>query len=121
MEDGGANWTRDGVEAQLRRILGDPQFERNRNSAAFLKFVVDETLEGRGSRLKAFTVATAVLNRDANFDPQNNSIVRVQAARLRQLLQLYYAGPGARDPSKSPCRSAATPSNSRKSPTNRSR
>lgn len=86
------------VEAQLESILQDPEFERNRSVSAFLKFVVEETLEGRGPRLKAFTVATAVFGRDANFDAQNNSIVRVQAARLRQLLQVYYAGPGVCDP-----------------------
>lgn len=90
-------WTSAEVATQLAKVLNNPDFERNRSASAFLKFVVDETLEGRGPRLKAFTVAMAVFNRDVNFDPQNNSIVRVQAARLRQLLQIYYSGPGSRD------------------------
>ncbi len=86
------------IEAALRKVLADTEFLKNRNSAQFLKFVVDETLAGRGPRLKAFTIAVAALNRDDSFDAQNNSIVRVQATRLRQLLQNYYAGPGAEDP-----------------------
>ena len=99
MDEGDARaWSRGEVEDQLKKILGDPEFARNRSVSNFLKFVVDETLDGRGSRLKAFTVATAVFNRDDNFDAQNNSIVRVQAARLRQLLHLYYSCPGTNDP-----------------------
>jgi tetratricopeptide (TPR) repeat protein len=91
-------WARSEITAQLEKILNSPEFKRNRSASAFLTFVVDETLEGRGPRLKAFTVAMAVFNRDVNFDPQNNSIVRVQAARLRQLLQFYFAGSGSCDP-----------------------
>ena len=91
-------WARSEITAQLEKILNSPEFKRNRSASAFLTFVVDETLEGRGPRLKAFTVAMAVFNRDVNFDPQNNSIVRVQAARLRQLMMIYYTGAGAHDP-----------------------
>jgi hypothetical protein len=91
-------FARDEIELQLERVLGNSEFVKNESCARFLKFVVDETLEGRGSRLKAFTIATLALRRDAQFDPQNNSIVRVQAMRLRELLAGYYAGDGARDP-----------------------
>lgn len=64
----------------------------------FLRFVVQETLEGRGDRLKAFTIATSVLGRGSDFDPQANSVVRVQAKRLRELLENYYRGAGAKNP-----------------------
>lgn len=86
------------IQAAVERILLSPDFERNRNSCNFLKFIVAETLAGRGGRLKAYSIATLALDRDANFDPQSNSIVRVQATRLRQSLHNYYAGPGADDP-----------------------
>jgi tetratricopeptide (TPR) repeat protein len=86
------------VKAQLARILLNPEFVRNKSASGFLKFVVEETLEGRGARLKAFTIGVEVLGRDESFDSQNNSIVRVQAARLRQLLDIYYSGDGSRDP-----------------------
>ena len=64
-------------------------------SARFLSFVVEETLAGRGDRLKAFTVATLGLGRSDSFDPQSDSIVRVQAVRLRKLLRAYHEGRGA--------------------------
>lgn len=86
------------IQAAVERILLSPDFEKNRNSCNFLRFIVAETLAGRGARLKAYSIATLALDRDANFDPQSNSIVRVQATRLRHSLQNYYAGPGADDP-----------------------
>ncbi|WP_315766198.1 hypothetical protein [Bradyrhizobium sp. SZCCHNS2005] len=86
------------VGAELDRILRDPSFRRNPAAMQFLRFVVQETLEGRGDRLKAFTIATSVLGRGSDFDPQVNSVVRVQAKRLRELLENYYRGTGAKNP-----------------------
>ncbi|MBB4198358.1 hypothetical protein CCR94_22610 [Rhodoblastus sphagnicola] len=86
------------IEAELALLLAWPDFERNRSASQFLKFVVEETLEGRGDRLKAFTIATRALERKDDFDSQNNSAVRVQALRLRQLLKEWYEGPGAQNP-----------------------
>jgi adenylate cyclase len=83
------------IDGAMEDILAQDEFLANRNPAQILKFVIEETLEGRGDRLKAFTIATLALNRDSSFDAQSDSIVRVQAARLRQLLANYYAGPGA--------------------------
>jgi adenylate cyclase len=88
---------REEVEAALETLLSRDEFLASRNQAQFLKFVVEETLAGRGDRLKAFTIATLALKRDASFDAQSNPIVRVQATRLRQLLESHYVGPGAAD------------------------
>lgn len=85
------------IRAALDCILAAPEFQRNPSSSRFLKFIVEETLEGRGGRLKAFTIATMALDRPEDFNPQSNSIVRVQAMRLRELLVDYYAGPGSND------------------------
>jgi len=89
---------RDDIEAELARVLASPDFQKNQGASRFLKFVVAETLDGRGDRLKAFTIATQALEREDTFDSQNNSAVRVQALRLRQLLQAWYDGPGANSP-----------------------
>ena len=90
--------SRSEIEFELQRVLNGPEFLKNSNSAKFLKFIVEETLDGRGARLKAYTIATLALERDASFDPQASSIVRVQAMRLRELLESYYSGIGATDP-----------------------
>jgi adenylate cyclase len=63
-----------------------------------IQYLVTEELEGRGDQLKAALIATGVLGRSADFDPQTDSIVRVEMGRLRQALELYYATLGANDP-----------------------
>ncbi len=86
------------IEAALRRILQRPEFVASPRQQAFLRFIVDETLADRANRLKAFTIATSIFGRNESFDPQKNSIVRVEALRLRRLLDQYYDGVGANDP-----------------------
>jgi hypothetical protein len=85
------------VTTEIDRLLATAEFRKNPTATQFLRFIVQETLAGRGDRLKAFTIATLALQRDANFDPQQNSIVRVHATRLRQLLEACNA---ATDPSQ---------------------
>ena len=64
----------------------------------FLGFVVDQTLSGRGGRLKAFSVAREVYGRDETFDARSDAVVRVEAGRLRRRLAAYYEGVGRDDP-----------------------
>ena len=63
-----------------------------------LRFIVDETLAGRGDRLKGVTVALAVFGRDETFDQQSDPVVRLEARRLRSDLDSYYVDAGSRDP-----------------------
>jgi len=88
----------DEVRAALARILESETFSRTRRDGAFLSFVVEEALTGRGERLKAFTIAHEVYGRDENFDPRTDTIVRVEARRLRQRLDNYYEREGSTDP-----------------------
>lgn len=88
---------RDVVREQLRRILAEPTFQASGPRRALLRFVVEETLAGRAERLKGFTIAQAVFDRDDDFDPQTDPVVRVEARRLRRDLDGYYAGPGRSD------------------------
>ena len=81
------------VRAELARILA---FEGITNSAmlgAFLRYIVEETLAGRGDRLKAYTIAVEALKRPEDFDPNDNPLVRVQARRLRDVLLRFYSDP----------------------------
>ncbi|GAB4361178.1 MAG: hypothetical protein Kow00114_15470 [Kiloniellaceae bacterium] len=63
-----------------------------------LRYLVVEELEGRGDRLKAYSIATDVFGRGDDFDPNTDSIVRVEVHRLRQALDHYYATQGASEP-----------------------
>jgi len=65
------------VQAQLERILGHRDFEASARTREFLRFVVEETLAGRGQRLKGYTIAVEVFGRAADFDANLDPIVRI--------------------------------------------
>ncbi len=85
------------VRECLERVAGSPDFVAAPRLAAFLRFIVEEAIEGRGDQLKETTVAMRVFDRRADFDPRFDSIVRVQATQLRRRLQQYYANSGRED------------------------
>jgi TolB-like protein/Tfp pilus assembly protein PilF len=63
----------------------------------FLTFVVEKTLAGEESQLKEYVLGTEVFDRPESFDPKADTIVRVEARRLRRKLKEYYDGEGAAD------------------------
>jgi adenylate cyclase len=82
----------------LDKILASPCFVQSERQQRFLKFVVTETLAGHADRLKGYTIAVEVFDRDVSFDPAIDAIVRVEAARLRAKLREYYDREGRTDP-----------------------
>ncbi len=87
--------TRGEIEAALERILASKAFASAPRQQALLRHIVTETIESRGDRLKEFSIAVDVFGRSSTFDPRLDSIVRVQASRLRTQLSDYFAGEGA--------------------------
>lgn len=85
------------VREELVRVLASSTFSSSERHRHFLSFVVEETLEGRAERIKAYTVATCVFGRSEDFDPQQDSIVRIEASRLRRQLEHYYLTEGTED------------------------
>lgn len=75
---------------QLNRILATTVFENSNVLTSFLKYVVTETVEGRGRELKEYNIGTEALSKRKDFDPQLDSIVRIHAGRLRRALHAYY-------------------------------
>ena len=86
------------IREELERILSDPAFAVGTRRRDLLLFLAEETLAGRGSRLKGFVIAAAVFGRDETFDAKADPVVRIEARRLRRDLDSYYAGPGAANP-----------------------
>jgi TolB-like protein/Tfp pilus assembly protein PilF len=86
------------IQAQLERIIGSRAFDASRRNRTFLRFIVEETIAGRGERIKAYTIGLSVLQRDAAFDSQADPIVRIEASRLRRSLERYYLIAGQDDP-----------------------
>ncbi|MGX7705899.1 hypothetical protein [Methylobacterium sp. Gmos1] len=82
------------VRRSLDGCLRAPAFRRSQKLAAFLSYIVEEELSGRGEAIKAYTIATQALGRADSFDPSNDPSVRVEAGRLRRVLDEVYADEG---------------------------
>ena len=85
------------VREQLVRILTSGPFRQSGRRQRFLEYLVNETLAGRGERLKGYSLALAVFDRPETFDPTTDPLVRVEAARLREKLREYYGTDGQDD------------------------
>jgi hypothetical protein len=85
---------RKAVREELDRILKSSPFVQSRRRQRLLEYIVKETLAGRGDRLKGYTIAREVFDRPEEFDPNIDSIVRMEAARLRDRLREYYDSEG---------------------------
>jgi TolB-like protein len=83
---------------QLERVLASAGFSRNERLGRFLRFVVEEHLNGRDADIKESVIAIEVFHRRPDHDPKQDSIVRTEAARLRARLGEYYRGEGKDDP-----------------------
>lgn len=79
-----------GIRDTMLRICDSRVFRGAPTLRAFLNFVVEKTLAGDANSIKAYTVAVEALGRDPDFDPTSNSLVRVEAGRLRNALRRYY-------------------------------
>jgi tetratricopeptide (TPR) repeat protein len=82
------------IRVELERILRSRAFVHSHRIRRFLQFVVEEYLGGRQRRLKEYAIGLEVFGRPDSFDPRVDSIVRVEARRLRAKLDEYYAGDG---------------------------
>lgn len=85
------------VRAQLEKILASPAFDATVKMQKFLRFVTEMTVTGRADELKAYTIGTEVYGRGSDFDPAEDTIVRIQAGRLRRALDMYYLTDGKND------------------------
>lgn len=82
----------------VNRILGSTPFENAGRLRDFLTYVVREELAGRGEGIRGKTIAQDVYGRTAEHGADSENIVRVDARRLRQQLDHYYATEGMTDP-----------------------
>jgi TolB-like protein/Flp pilus assembly protein TadD len=86
------------IREQLDRILSSVAFVRNGRLSRFLRFVVQQHLDGKTDEIKESLVGIEVFGRTPGYDTRSDSVVRTEAAKLRTRLSEYYAGEGASDP-----------------------
>jgi adenylate cyclase len=88
----------DRIDAQLERVLGSSEFMAGRRLGQFLRYVVEQALNGHSGRMNQFTIAVEAFGYGPDFDPVSNPAVRILARRLRRALDLYFSTQGSDDP-----------------------
>lgn len=82
----------------LDRVLRSEVLNRAPNLILFLRYVCEMQLAGRPEAIKEYNIGVEALGRPGDFDQKKDSIVRVEAHRLRKRLADYYENEGAQDP-----------------------
>jgi hypothetical protein len=82
------------IRAQLERLLESPPFRTSRRCSDFLRHVVEESCEGRHDQLKERTLGVTVFEREADYDTNQDPVVRNTAGQVRKRLAQYYCEPG---------------------------
>ncbi|MFL6442624.1 MAG: malectin domain-containing carbohydrate-binding protein [Candidatus Sulfotelmatobacter sp.] len=83
--------------AELQTVLQAPIFVRSPALSHLLSYLCEKTFAGETDQIKEYTIALDVFERRDSFDQDTDSIVRVEANRLRKRLSEYYAHEGASD------------------------
>ncbi|ESX93931.1 hypothetical protein [Mesorhizobium sp. LNJC403B00] len=86
------------VRETLERLLASETFGRSERARKLLRYLVEREQAGEADRLKGFSIAMDVFGKDGDFDSSTDAVVRVQAGRLRELLQHYFANEGIAEP-----------------------
>src|SRR5580700_6146430 len=91
VEDGVAvGLTPEMIRAQLDLLVRDESFRSSKRSVAFLRYVVEQTLNGSASQIKERTIGVEVFGREPSYDTNLDHIVRTAATELRKRLAIYY-------------------------------
>ncbi len=86
------------IREELKRLLESAIFSQSDRLGRFLRFTVEQVLEGNQDALKEYAIGTEVYDRKPPYHPSRDSIVRSEARRLRAKLKEYYEGQGKHDP-----------------------
>jgi hypothetical protein len=82
---------------QIEKLLGSQTLHGSESLCKLLRFLANHSLDHPGVSPKEYQIATEVFGRQKDFDPHLDSMVRVQAGRLRAKLSEYYGSEGAED------------------------
>ena len=80
--------------AEMEAVLQSGLFARAPNLESFFRYICEHHFRGKAEELKEYNIAVEALGRSPQFDQKKDSIVRVEAHRLRKRLSEYYAGEG---------------------------
>lgn len=87
-------------KAELDSVLGSRRFARAPALSKLLAYVCTKHLEGADGSVNEWTIAVDALGRRPSFDPEKDSIVRVEFHLLRKRLAQFYLDEGASHPTR---------------------
>jgi hypothetical protein len=90
--------TREEALAATAEAVASADFPASARNRRFLEYVVRHTLDGNPDKISGYLVATEVFGREPDFNPTTDPIVRIEAAKLRRDLEVYYLKSGSRTP-----------------------
>jgi len=82
-------------KAEVEALLASGIFSRAPNLVQILTYICAKYFEGLPEEIKEYNIAVEALGRPSDFDQKRDSIVRVEAHRLRKRLREYYESDGA--------------------------
>lgn len=85
------------IQAQIEKLANSSVLHGSESLCKLLRYIAKHALDHPGVPLKEYQIATEVFGRQETFDPQVDSMVRVQAGRLRSKLAEYYNSDGSAD------------------------
>jgi TolB-like protein/Tfp pilus assembly protein PilF len=85
------------IRAALEKILASPGFANADRLSRFIRYVVEETLNGQTDKLKESLLGIDVFGRKPTYDPRVDAVVRTEAVKLRARLRDYYESEGRED------------------------
>ena len=85
---------REAIRQQLERMLANPLFKYSKRYPNLLRYVVENTLEGRTGELKERSLGVAVFGREPDYDTNVDPVVRTTAGEIRKRIAQYYHEPG---------------------------
>src|ERR1700682_5820128 len=80
---------------ELATLLASGIFSRAPSLEQLLSYICKKHFEGQADQIKEYNIAVEALGRPPQFDQKRDSIVRVEAHRLRKRLKDYYETDGA--------------------------
>lgn len=83
---------------EVDNIIKSHSLRTSESLCRLLLYLAKQSLDHPDAQIKEYQIATEVYGRHSDFDPQADSIIRVQVGRLRLKLAEYYATEGAADP-----------------------
>ena len=80
---------------EVENVLQSGLFDKAARLERFFRYICEQHFAGRAEHIKEYSIALEALGRPTTFDPKKDSIVRVEAHRLRKRLEQFYREEGA--------------------------